>query len=169
MSTAGIRTSWRALGPNHNRTAKSGGVSALHSAEEMAAILERERSRSDRTQIGFSLLCIVVGGRTRASASLTRIATFLRTRIRLTDDVGFMDDHRLCVLQRWWDHRSGPVSAADLRAVLAGHGSEGVCVHRDSQPEPLSTLRSLVLSPGLRRAEVASGSPCRAPYQVVTF
>lgn len=76
---------------------------------------------------------------------------------------------RACTLRAWWDAREGPVSAADLRAVLSGHGEDGVCVHRTDLTEPLSTLRSLVMYPGERRAEVATGAPCGAPYEPCEF
>lgn len=75
---------------------------------------------------------------------------------------------RLCALQEWWDGRVGAVTAADLRAVLSRHEG-GVCVHRTDLATPLSTLRSLVMSPGDRWADVAAGAPCRTPYERFAF
>jgi hypothetical protein len=75
---------------------------------------------------------------------------------------------RLCKLRAWWERRTGPVGVADLRSVLSGH-DDGVCVHRTDLPEPLSTLRSLVIFPGQRHVEIATGAPCRAPYERYEF
>lgn len=75
---------------------------------------------------------------------------------------------RMCALQAWWDGRTGKVGAAEVRAVLSGH-ADGVCVHRTDLPQPLLTIRSLVLSPGQRRMEVADGPPCSAPFEVYEF
>ncbi len=100
MSTVGIKLPWKALRQKkgRNSAAKSGAMNGLHSPEAIVAIIERERTRSDRTATGFSLLVISASGRRREREVLGRIANHLRTRVRLTDDVGWLDDRRLCVV-----------------------------------------------------------------------
>lgn len=75
---------------------------------------------------------------------------------------------RLCTLEAWFRGRTGPVHAEQLQAVLGGH-EDGVCAHCSDLPDPLSTLRSLIASPGERRAYVTAGAPCRTPYEPYEF
>ncbi len=75
---------------------------------------------------------------------------------------------RLCTLEAWFNHRTKPINREDLQAVLGGH-TDGVCAHRSDLPDPLSTLRSLIASPGERRAYVTAGAPCRTPYELYEF
>lgn len=74
---------------------------------------------------------------------------------------------RLCALETWWYQRRGPVTEDSLRAVLSGHGDQGVCAHDDAQQ--LSTIRSLVMTPTRRQLRVAVGAPCRSGYVTHDF
>jgi lipopolysaccharide/colanic/teichoic acid biosynthesis glycosyltransferase len=65
---------------------------------EFARLLDRERSRSDRNGAAFSLLIYVVRDKDQAVASLACLARILQRRLRLTDDVGWIDRRRIGVL-----------------------------------------------------------------------
>src|SRR3954451_14428290 len=56
----------------------------IHSPEQTAIVIERERVRSDRTGLGFSLLVIRHGATRRLTAALTQVANYLSSRLRLT-------------------------------------------------------------------------------------
>ncbi len=75
---------------------------------------------------------------------------------------------RLCTLEAWFRDLIRSISVEELQAVLGGH-KDGVCAHRSDLPDPLSTLRSIIASPGKRQAYVAAGAPCRTPYELYEF
>src|SRR4051812_36474613 len=62
-----------------------------HSPEHTAIIIERERVRSDRTGFGFSLLLMRHGDTRRLTAGLTQVASYLSSRLRLTDELGWLE------------------------------------------------------------------------------
>jgi lipopolysaccharide/colanic/teichoic acid biosynthesis glycosyltransferase len=70
----------------------------LHSPEQTAVIIERERARTDRTESGFSLLAINGVESRQGKAALVRFADYLTSRIRLTDELGWLDDHKLGIV-----------------------------------------------------------------------
>jgi lipopolysaccharide/colanic/teichoic acid biosynthesis glycosyltransferase len=70
--------------------------SGLHPPERMQAVIQRERARSDRLAVGFSMLVITADNGRTAKDTLTRIADYLSSRLRLTDELGWLDDHQLC-------------------------------------------------------------------------
>ncbi|MGE0606921.1 MAG: sugar transferase [Pirellulales bacterium] len=63
----------------------------------MRALLDRERARSDRTGVVFSLLIYTCSGHNR-EAQLRALVRLLRRRIRATDEAGWLDGGRLGVL-----------------------------------------------------------------------
>ena len=68
----------------------------LHSVERMQAIIDRERVRSDRGSSKFALLVFTVPS--RGGQELDALARVLEHRIRVTDDAGFLDAHRVGVV-----------------------------------------------------------------------
>ena len=70
----------------------------LLSAEQVGAILERERARSDRTGEVFSLVVLEVGKDASGQDTLGQLATILQRRLRLTDDAGLLDSRRIGVV-----------------------------------------------------------------------
>jgi len=72
-------------------------IKSLHSREDIDAILHRECARSERNGHEF---CLVVIGMADNSAprQLNRLAGFLCRRSRSTDEVGWFDSRRLCVV-----------------------------------------------------------------------
>src|SRR5215207_5006133 len=99
MSTARIRLPWNILRKRKGRNGRGiYAVHGLHSPEETALIIERERARSDRTSAGFSLLVVSIASKHQRTAVLMRVAKYLSSRIRLTDELGLVSDFQLCVV-----------------------------------------------------------------------
>lgn len=80
------------------RRSSAAALRGLHSPEEFNRILERERVRSDRTGEVFSLVVFTVGRRPADAETLAHLARILKRRLRLTDEVGRLDDRRLGVM-----------------------------------------------------------------------
>jgi hypothetical protein len=68
-------------------------LKGIHTAEEFAKILRRERERADRNGHRFSLIFFEIDHKDRASKGLIELAEALSRRIRLTDEVGWLDGH----------------------------------------------------------------------------
>lgn len=66
--------------------------------EEIDRILQRERARSDRTGDVFSFAVFTAGKTKSDSQTLCHVARILKTRLRLTDDAGRMDERRIGVV-----------------------------------------------------------------------
>jgi hypothetical protein len=98
MRALKLKLPWRRRPKSFNPIRESWlGKSALYAPHEMAILIAREQERSNRTGRGFSLLVVSTKpGENRNT--LLRAANFLTSRIRLTDDIGWLDQKRLCVL-----------------------------------------------------------------------
>ena len=70
---------------------------SVHSAEEFASILNRERDRTGRTGQEFSMVVFETGAAPRKSSSSRNLVTLLSQRIRSTDDIGWFGDGRIAV------------------------------------------------------------------------
>lgn len=100
MSTVRIRLPWRraSRAKHRNAIADARVFLGLHSPEKMKVIIQRERARSDRTATGFSLLVISAAHGRHGKATLARVASYLSSRLRLTDELGWLDDYQLCAV-----------------------------------------------------------------------
>lgn len=72
-------------------------IRGLYTSDQMRTVLDRERARSDRTGLIFSLLIYSLSGADR-EARLRSLVRILRRRLRSTDEVGWLDDDRLAVV-----------------------------------------------------------------------
>lgn len=71
----------------------------IHSAERFHDLIERERSRTDRTGVCFSMVVFGLKGRKRSTYhTLYHIATLLLSRARTSDEIGWFDKTSLAVL-----------------------------------------------------------------------
>ena len=77
------------------RRSSASAVRNLHTREQLNRIIERERARSDRSGLVFSLILFEVGEAQADLETLTHVARILRRRLRLTDDVGRWDVRRI--------------------------------------------------------------------------
>ncbi len=68
----------------------------LQSAEEMRKVLDRERARSDRT--GDRLAVVAFTPRGDVDRTLLHLVDVLTRRVRSTDEVGWLDRERVCVV-----------------------------------------------------------------------
>src|SRR5512141_2533836 len=71
----------------------------IHRMERFRDLIERERSRTDRTGVRFSLVVFKHEGRKRDTYQvLYHLATLLLSRVRTSDEVGWFDRTSLAVL-----------------------------------------------------------------------
>ncbi len=70
----------------------------LHSAEKFFELLQRERARTDRGGSAFSLLTFTAGHKSLQHETIKLLAGIFRSRLRLTDDAGWLDSRRIGVL-----------------------------------------------------------------------
>lgn len=100
MLTKRIRLPWSSLTQREarNRMADSIAFREVYPPPKMAAIIERERARSDRTGTGFSLLLLRADSGRQEKSTLARVASYLKKRLRTTDELGWLDDDRLCAV-----------------------------------------------------------------------
>ena len=74
-------------------------VPPVHSAERLQAVLKRERYRADRSNSVFSLVVFSVDSSGYDERSpLSVLEEMIRNTIRLSDEAGWFDEHRLSVL-----------------------------------------------------------------------
>jgi lipopolysaccharide/colanic/teichoic acid biosynthesis glycosyltransferase len=70
----------------------------VRSDREFASILNRERDRANRTGQEFSMVVYEVGTDHEKSASARHLVSFLRHRVRSTDEIGWLEDGRIGVV-----------------------------------------------------------------------
>jgi lipopolysaccharide/colanic/teichoic acid biosynthesis glycosyltransferase len=81
-----------------NRSAGRARWHGLHSPEKVGVILARERARTDRTAEGFSLLVLGGGDFELRQAAAVLVDKGHGRCLRSTDEVGWLDPHRLCAI-----------------------------------------------------------------------
>ncbi len=101
-------------------------VPGVHDTEELRRVLWRERCRSDRNGHGFTLL--VFGDRSGDPVrSLGRLVEVLQTRVRGTDEMGWLDARRLAVLLPETSYRGAETLAQDVEAAFVGEDTAPEC------------------------------------------
>lgn len=97
----------------------------IHPTERFRDIIERERSRADRTGVRFSLVVFNLTGRKRDTYhTLYHLAALLLSRVRTSDEVGWFDKTSLAVILIG----SGEAGAADFGKIVTASLPEGVAV-----------------------------------------
>jgi lipopolysaccharide/colanic/teichoic acid biosynthesis glycosyltransferase len=86
------------LSNRNPRTRGAPRVAEFHDVGQLRQVLERERTRADRTGDPFSLLTLTPQRGCFELATSLRLAKFLKRRLRLTDDAGWLDDRRIGVV-----------------------------------------------------------------------
>ena len=98
---------------------------AIHPAERFRDLVERERSRTDRTGIHFSLVVFHLKGRKRDTFhTLYHLTNLLLSRLRTSDEVGWVDRTSLAVLL----FGSGEADAANFGQKVTASLPEDVAV-----------------------------------------
>jgi len=78
--------------------AKEGVLNRIHSVEEFRVLLERERVRTERTGVKFSLVIINIGNLKDALMTLEGLVNVVMHRVRLTDEIGWFSEQELGVI-----------------------------------------------------------------------
>ena len=103
-----------------------GGLHNIYSVQELRALLEHERRRSDRTGDRFSVLVIDLDVLVRKKdvAGMDHIVRFLRKRLRGTDEIGWFDHRKMAVLLLDTPSEGAWKVASDLKELLQSSISE---------------------------------------------
>src|SRR5512140_2047638 len=97
----------------------------IHAMERFRDLIERERSRSDRTGIRFSLVVFRLAGRKRDTyRTLSHLVGLLTSRARTSDEIGWFDKSSLGVILIG----AGEAGAAEFGRKVAASLPEGVTV-----------------------------------------
>ena len=108
---------------------RNGAFHAIHPMERFRDLIERERSRADRTGICFSLVVFRLKGRKRDTyRTLYHLATLLLSRVRTSDEVGWFDKTSLAVILIG----SGEAEAAKFGQNMTASLPDGVAVPKVS-------------------------------------
>ena len=70
----------------------------IRSVEKFAAIIDLESARAERNNLQFSLVAFSVGDIDRDPTIMERILNVLNEKVRLIDEVGWLDSGRVGVL-----------------------------------------------------------------------
>jgi lipopolysaccharide/colanic/teichoic acid biosynthesis glycosyltransferase len=97
----------------------------IHSTDRFRDLIERERSRSDRTGIPFILVVFRLTGRKRDTyRTLSHLADVLSARARTSDEIGWFDRTSMAILMIG----SGEAGAAAFGRSVTASLPEGVTV-----------------------------------------
>jgi lipopolysaccharide/colanic/teichoic acid biosynthesis glycosyltransferase len=94
-------------------------LSDLRSADELQAVIERERAIIDRHGNVFSLLGFDVGNTTLEDVSIQHLVCILRCRVRSTDEVGWLDGQRIGVVLPYTSSHAARKLADDVCKLVA--------------------------------------------------
>jgi lipopolysaccharide/colanic/teichoic acid biosynthesis glycosyltransferase len=101
----------------------------IHPTERFRDLIERERSRADRTGVCFSLVVFHLKGRKRDTYhTLYHLTNLLLSRVRTSDEVGWFDKTSLAVIL----NGSGEAGAAKFGQNVTASLPEGVGVPKVS-------------------------------------
>jgi len=99
----------------------------VHAPRHFAWILERERSRADRTGIGFSLITFRPRSEAKGRATLAQLVRILRQRLRCTDDLGWHAEDELGAALAHTDPDGAWTVVQDVCSQLPAGGEWPVC------------------------------------------
>src|SRR5689334_13278243 len=102
----------------------------VHSRRHFRRVLARERARSDRSGDRFSLVAFTPRDVDSAAEMQQRLVKILRRRLRLTDEIGWLDEVKLGVV----------LPATPPRG--AWHLADDVCRQLDAELRPQCSVYS---------------------------
>jgi lipopolysaccharide/colanic/teichoic acid biosynthesis glycosyltransferase len=102
-------------------------IEPIPSVEEFQTILLRERSRSDRSGLMFSILTISVENLTDYQISVSNLIHLVLSRVRSTDYVGWFDRQNLGVLMPDTPESGGWKLAEDIHQQLSATTPRLIC------------------------------------------
>jgi lipopolysaccharide/colanic/teichoic acid biosynthesis glycosyltransferase len=91
------------------------------SASELRAVVTRERDRSERSRLAFSIVIFAVGDEPAGRPAET-LAAILRVRLRSTDEVGWLDATRIAAILPYTptEEAAGVLHSIELELARAG-------------------------------------------------
>src|SRR5829696_3073420 len=98
------------------RTTGGDELAGLPSPAQTRRLLQRERMRSDRTGSPFSVLTLHAADAADPRESMAWLVRFLKRRLRETDEVGWLDNNRLCAILPVTPVTGAATVAADMTA-----------------------------------------------------
>jgi lipopolysaccharide/colanic/teichoic acid biosynthesis glycosyltransferase len=99
----------------------------LCSSDQLHAILKRERALADRNGHRFSFVVFEVGDTPVADATIQHLTRMLVSRLRFTDEVGWLDRRQIGVVLPDTAADGAGKLINDICLTLAGVGSSPVC------------------------------------------
>jgi hypothetical protein len=90
----------------------------LYSRQQFRRALDRERARTNRHGMPFSLLVFTPRGDASVESALERLARILAARLRITDEAGMLDDLRVGVILPATDHQGAWTVADDVVRIF---------------------------------------------------
>ena len=109
----------------------------MYSPAEFLALIQRERSRSDRNSHGFSVVVFEYSGTALGKVAAEALLRVLRTRCRFTDEVGWLGEGKLAVMLPDTDAEGARVFADCVRYALVDSGPLPICnVHTYTPSNP---------------------------------
>lgn len=127
-----------AVRPEHLPVRPLRTLSSLYNKDQMEFVLQRERSRCDRTGEPMSLIAFRLASKP-SSRQIVRLRRVLLARVRLTDEVGWLDNGmRLAALLPGTDKNGAQHVARDVCAAVQRYGlklSVGIMCYPDNLDE----------------------------------
>lgn len=113
---------WQQLNPfSRLRHAEAQTPNGLYSEEVFHLAVQRERARTDRTGLAFSLVVFNVGAEQGENSLLATLSQVLKQRMRATDEVGWLESGRLGVLLYNTSGEGGYQFAQQVGELVAPH------------------------------------------------
>lgn len=90
----------------------------IHDPAAMARLVRYERSRAERSGVGFSVLLVESRDADDAQALLSQVLRYLSQRLRTIDEIGWLDDERIGALLPYTPAAGAWKVADDIVAAL---------------------------------------------------
>ena len=103
------------------RVSHGNAAARFLSADNFRSVLERERSRADRSGKPLALLAFTLLSKEAARMDLARLGDILDVRLRSTDVKGFLNNHRIGVLLTDTNKEGATKLGADLQEQYREH------------------------------------------------
>jgi len=96
-------------------------MNGIYAHNEFIALIDRERSLSDRTNRHFSLIIFDTSGSKDNGSSYSFLGATLKTRLRRTDETGWLDHDHLAALLPETSSQGAERPAADICRTMGSH------------------------------------------------
>jgi hypothetical protein len=132
----------------------AGALRGILPASELRAVVTRERNRSERSRLAFSLVIFTVGDEPAGKSPAT-LATILRERLRSTDEVGWLDSTRIAAVLPYTPAEEAAGVVRSIEVELARLGL--------TLPSRIETYPAVALERPAPRSNRNDGPPPASP------